>query len=403
VVSILEKFHSSELFGCHAGRDKVLQSIKKEGFFWHTMNKDVCEYIKKCDKCQHWKRSVVQPPLQPILASEPLERLMIDFTDVGTDSFGMRYLLLVIDVFTKYVIAWMYNHIRFMWGQAFQTKSTDNVTVYLMNLFSIEGFPKELQSDNGGEFTSSVIENVLEKCNVNHIKITPYHPQSDGQVERLNHTIKTKLAMMVSESNQAWSTCLPFVLHSYNKQIHSTTKYTPYEALRGRTPTVNITNASKQELLLQRAVLLQSIKENSTKAAEKSIQRHAKKCKVINYKVGDIVLVKPLKVSKSKQKGPMYKYKAEIVKANRNFTYRLRWITDGPTQKEKAKTESLRCWPSRCFKLIENEKAENESELEKSTDRIEEDNGEERRFATEIRKRKRNVKRRRRRVVSEEG
>lgn len=279
------------------------------------MTKDVSTYIKNCEICNKWKRSVIQPPIQPIIANDPLERLQIDFTEPGIDELGKRYLLLCIDSFSKFV-----------WGQAFETKDAENVATFLLDLFLKEGFPQILQNDNGGEFVGKVIQILLEKCRVRQIKIGIYHPQSNGQIERSNHTIKTRLAMMTSENQQPWSLCLPFVLHAYNNSVHSTTGATPMEILKGRA-IITLEGRTVQEMLVHQAQIRDRVRAKIKQAAQRMVERRMKKTKVIVYEIGDIVLVKKRKKGKN---GPLYQYEGEIVQATRNYRYKVKWIGDGP-------------------------------------------------------------------------
>lgn len=113
--------------------------------------------------------------------------------------------------------------------------------------------------------------------------------------------------------NCGWSECLPYVLHQYNTQEHSTTKHTPFEAFYGRTGTDLDFSKSRDELLSLHRVIQVAVRENSLKAAKRMVQRHMKKAKTINFEIGDIVLVKNPDGKDRKKDEPLYNYKGEII------------------------------------------------------------------------------------------
>ena len=64
-------------------------------------------------------------------------------------------------------------------------------------------------------------------------KTTPYHPRSDGLVERFNRTLLAMLAMFVSQEHDNWDDLLPFMMLAYNTTVHTTTGFTPYRLVFG--------------------------------------------------------------------------------------------------------------------------------------------------------------------------
>lgn len=71
------------------------------------------------------------------------------------DKWGYRYLLLMIDSFSK-----------FLWGNSYKTKDSVNVSDFLIRTFLLVGFPQILQHDNGGEFVGEFVQKVLEVAKV---------------------------------------------------------------------------------------------------------------------------------------------------------------------------------------------------------------------------------------------
>jgi len=196
----LKKFHDSPLHGCHQGRDKMLGVLQLQ-YYWFGMKHAIEEYIKKCEVCSRWKASTTKPPLIPIIAERKNERWLIDFSELETDSLGMKWMLLLIDSFSKYI-----------WGTSFATKEAINVAQFVFETILREGKPSKLQHDNGGEFIAKVLQDQLSAFGITDVRIAPYSPNVDGQIERPNGTIKKKLGILVEQLKLPWSQCLQFAI-----------------------------------------------------------------------------------------------------------------------------------------------------------------------------------------------
>ena len=95
------------------------------------------------------------------------------------------------------------------------------------------GFPLFLHSDQGKEFDKVMIHELSELLGTVKTKTTPYHPRSDGLVERFNRTLLAMLAMFVSQEHDNWDDLLPFMMLAYNTTVHTSTGFTPYRLVFG--------------------------------------------------------------------------------------------------------------------------------------------------------------------------
>ena len=93
----------------------------------------------------------------------------------------------------------------------------ENVVEELMTLFSQHGIPAEILTDQGTSFTSALLGELYRMTRVRAIQTSPYHPQTDGLVERLNQTLKQMLKKVAAGEGRQWDVMLPYILFSYRE------------------------------------------------------------------------------------------------------------------------------------------------------------------------------------------
>ncbi|GFR95724.1 Pol polyprotein [Elysia marginata] len=113
--------------------------------------------------------------------------------------------------------------------------STD-VADALFDNFTRVGFPQEIQSDRGQQFMSTLLKEFNAMSNIKHYFSTPYHPQTNGIVERFHSTIKNKLKKVCEQCPSDWHKYLAATLFAYRQQVHSSTGFSPFFLLYGRAP-----------------------------------------------------------------------------------------------------------------------------------------------------------------------
>jgi transposase InsO family protein len=90
---------------------------------------------------------------------------------------------------------------------------------------------KIFHSDNGGEFISKTMQAMIEILGAKFVHGAPWHPQSQGVVERVNSTLKKKLNAYLDAHPGPWSPHLGVVTNIYNTTYHSTIRMSPYKVL----------------------------------------------------------------------------------------------------------------------------------------------------------------------------
>jgi len=133
----------------------------------------------------------------------PFERVAVDIAGPFPESDrGNRYVLVAMDYFTK-------------WPEVYAIPNQDASTVpdvLVNNFFCRFGVPMEVHSDQGRNFESRLVREILEQLGVRKTRTTPLHPQSDGMAERYVKTIEEHLRKVVSRHQRDWDERLPLFL-----------------------------------------------------------------------------------------------------------------------------------------------------------------------------------------------
>ena len=212
------------MYGGHFGITHTHSKLQLH-YFWPGMSDFVRDRISACHKCVARKSPVNRHhPMGHVPVSGRFERVAMDLLDVSVISAkGYKYILVVCDYFTKYTEAY-----------PLKDKTARSVADALMDIWLPRyGFPLFLHSDQGKEFDNAMIHKLSELLGTVKTKTTPYHPRSDGLVERFNRTLLAMLAMFVSQEHDNWDDLLPFMMLAYNTTVHTTTGFTPYRLVFG--------------------------------------------------------------------------------------------------------------------------------------------------------------------------
>ena len=95
------------------------------------------------------------------------------------------------------------------------------------------GMPLVIHSDQGREFENGLMKSLCNLLGCVKTRTAPYHPESDGMVERLNRTCLMMLSMFVNDRRDNWNELLPFVMHAYRTSVHESTGYSPFRLMMG--------------------------------------------------------------------------------------------------------------------------------------------------------------------------
>lgn len=309
---LVRRHHEHILVG-HAGREKLHNHLINKGFYWIGMQNDIIDILKNCDYCQKYKKDnqIRNPPMVITdTASDKFEKIAIDLVSFVNNPTRRR---------NKYVLTIQDNLTKFIHLEALRDKSTSGVVQALTKYFAIFEIPKVILSDNGKEFDSELLEKLTEILTIRQIFITPYHPQSNGALERSHGKLKEYLSFFVTvEKRGEWDECLPYASSAYNKSLHSATNQIPHELMYGKKPNLPIedfetdqnSELTYQDYLLRfqdkLRYLYSCTKTTADEKKEKTKYRYDQKSRPAYFKEGDQIVVKNIDHTSldSKYKGP---------------------------------------------------------------------------------------------------
>ena len=285
----------------HQGRDRML-SLLRERFWWPGMAQRMMLSIRNCEKCRIFEAKPQIPPMEPILCTEPLDLVHIDYVSmevtVGVkEKPVIKNVLVVEDHFTCYPQAYVTNN---------HTVCTTACILY-NEFFSVFGFPRRLMSDQASEFTGQVISELCDLLGVTKIRTSPYHPQTNGAIERVHQTLRRMIARMDPEKRAKWPSHLGPILITYNVTRSLITGYSPYFLMFGHQPRLPVdllfptvrwaentrtTDEYVTSLYDKLKLALASARDTAILEAQRQKRHYDCKARPVELHLGDKVLVK---------------------------------------------------------------------------------------------------------------
>jgi transposase InsO family protein len=106
--------------------------------------------------------------------------------------------------------------------------------IYLDQIVRLHGVPKTIISDRGAQFIARFWEQFQHALGTKLIRSSAYHPQTDGQTERINQILEDMLRACVLQYDKNWDKCLSLAEFSYNNSYQTRLKMASFEALYDR-------------------------------------------------------------------------------------------------------------------------------------------------------------------------
>ena len=222
---VLQLAHEHPWSG-HLGITKTYDRILQH-FFWPGLKADVAKFCKTCSVCQLTGKpnQVVPPvPLKPIpVVGEPFERVIVDCVGpLPKSKSGNQFLLTL-----------MCSATRFPEAIPLRKITAPVVTKALLKFFTTFGLPRVIQTDQGTNFQSKVFKQTLQSLGIDHIVSSPYHPQSQGALERWHQTLKAMMRRYCFETEKDWDDGLSFLLFAAREAKQESLGFSPAELVFG--------------------------------------------------------------------------------------------------------------------------------------------------------------------------
>ncbi|KAK3097999.1 hypothetical protein FSP39_015198 [Pinctada imbricata] len=312
---LLKVAHDSPLAG-HPGIKRTLQRLRLN-FYWFNMTDTVSTYIASCAACATSKKQThtVRAEMQEYYAGAPLDRIQLDILGPFPKSAkGNKYILVLVDQFSK-------------WTECYPLpdQSAESIAEVLVKEFIARfGVPLELHTDQGRNFDSDLMRRLSKLYGWAKTRTTPYHPSSNGLVERYNRTLLQMMRCFVSQSQEDWDA------GAYRSTPHTSTGLTPNRLMLGREVHLpeevmfglhQISNAEDMAGYIER---LRSSLGKCWEIARENLKMSSKNQKKLHdlrkfehkLEVGDLVYIKDdtKKVGKSPKLQPLWKGPAIVAK-----------------------------------------------------------------------------------------
>ena len=227
--TLLEEVHDTP-FGGHQGMQRTYEVLQRL-FWWPSLREDVEKFVGSCHSCQRNKASHQRTPglLQPLeIPSRCWDSVSMDFiTQLPQSSQGNTQICVFVDRFSKMV------HLVALPTDATATVVAD---AYIQHVFKLHGVAMSIISDRGSVFTSNFWRAVHMGLGTKLSFSSTYHPQSDGQTERMNQVLENMLRTWVNSRQDNWESLLPCAEFAMNNSYSSSTGTTPFRLVSGQDP-----------------------------------------------------------------------------------------------------------------------------------------------------------------------
>ncbi|RAL63904.1 hypothetical protein DID88_003092 [Monilinia fructigena] len=227
--SVLESEHDTRVAG-HMGMDKTMELVTRN-FWWPKLEETVRQYVAGCLECQQNKNSrhATYGKLQPIeLHYKPWHTVTMDFITDLPVSNGCDSIWVMVDPFTKMA--------HFVALKIEGKKTEDLIRIFARTYWRLHGVPTDIVSDRDSRFTAGLWKDFLKLVGIKSRMSTAFHPQTDGQTERINQILEIYLRAFVNYEMSNWEDLLATAEFAYNNSTTTSTGLTPFYANYGFHP-----------------------------------------------------------------------------------------------------------------------------------------------------------------------
>jgi len=217
------RLHHDTPVGEHGGQWKMVELVT-QNFWWPGVTKEVKQYVEGCDSCQRSKNHTEQPAgklMSNSIPEKPWTYISADFITKLPIAQGYNSILVVVDRLTKMV---------YFIPTIEKTLAEGLARLFRDNVWKLHGLPESIVLDRGLQFAAGIMQKLNRMLGIESKLSTAFHPQTDGQMERVNQELEQYLRMFIDHRQEQWPGWLGMAEFAYNNKTHSSTKVSPFKA-----------------------------------------------------------------------------------------------------------------------------------------------------------------------------
>ena len=250
------------------------------------------KYVDRYNMCQRYKNQSKVPAekLMPnAIPEKPWNHISADFITKLPLAQGYDAILVVCNHFSKIV---------YFIATTEKTLAEGLAKLFQDHVWKLHGLPESIISDRGVQFVTGMMRELNNLLGIQTKLLTAYHPQTDGQTERINQDLEQYLRVFINHRQEQWPDWLGIAEFAYNKKIHAATKILPFKANYGQDPRMGFERRRKGKYkaagkFVERIKKIQKKAKAALRKAQEEMKKFAnrRRRKGEEYKVGDLVLL----------------------------------------------------------------------------------------------------------------
>ena len=275
-----------------------LNSVVRPRYYWPTIGIDIYNHVNTCHKClssKYEKKPLTLPMTLHEKSPGPFVQVMMDtIGPVHTTKRGYKYIQVVVDVYSRFIVAWP------------SKKITAELTTreFFNNFICKYGLPQVVYTDRGPAFRG-LFAYACNKFGIENRYGTPYQSRTQGLVERANYSIIQSLRTFTDKMQSNWCEFIPAIAFGLNISSSYSLGYSPYMLLYGRnarvpsvaslsdlTPDMIPVQDHLLEIIKAQDGLIEEVNKKFEKTQSKMKSRYDKNCRPHDFGIGDFVYVK---------------------------------------------------------------------------------------------------------------
>jgi len=287
---VIRLYHNTPVGG-HRGRWKMTELVTRN-YWWLGVMKEVGRYVNGYDACQRYKNrsEVLAGKLMPnAIPEKPWSHISADFITKLPLAQGYDAILVVCDRFSKMV--------HFI--ASIEKTSTEGLAkLFRDQVWRLHSLPESIISDRGVQFAAGMMKELNNLLGIQTKLLTAYHPQTDGQTERINQELEQYLRVFIDHRQEQWPDWLGTAEFAYNNKIHTATKNSPFKVNYRQDPRMGFEGRRKGKYeaagkFVEKMRKIQKEAKVALGKAQEEMKKFAdrKRGKGEEYRVGDLVLL----------------------------------------------------------------------------------------------------------------